>query len=205
MGSSTILDIIGSFAIAGFLLLMGLRLNASASEASTVYLGSAILQSNITALVDIVETDFRKIGYCRDWRKIPNPNLAIRSADSNRLRFWTDVGNDGTLDSITYSLGPTSELSITPNPSDRYLYRQVNLEEPIRMNLGLTQFSLRYFDAENDPLPFPVTDPRKVYFLQISVAVESPVEYVQEYMDDRSQYEVYWKQIRLVTKNLRNR
>jgi hypothetical protein len=205
MGSSTILDIVGSVAVAGFLLLMALRMNASANEASAVYMGSYVLQTNITALVDIIETDFRKIGYCKDWRKIANPTASIRIADSSRLRFWTDVDNDGSLDSITYYLGPTSELAATPNPADRYLYRQVNTQTPLRMSLGITRFALQYFDAENTSIPFPITDPRKVYFMQISVAVETPVPYTQEYMDDRSQYEVFWKQIRLVTKNLRNR
>lgn len=196
---------IGSFFVAGILLLMGLRMNASANEASAVYHGNAILQRNITALVDIMETDFRKIGYCKDWTKIPDPSQSIRIADSTRLRFLTDVDNDGTLDSITYSLGPTSELATTPNPSDRYLYRQVNNGAPFPMNLGITQFSLRYYDTDDDPIPFPITDPRKVYYMEISIAVASAFPYKQEYMNDASQYDVFWKQMRLVTKNLRNR
>lgn len=205
MGSSTMLDIIGSFAIGGVLLLMALRLNASANETTALYAGNAILQSNMTTFVEMLETDFRRIGYCRDWTKIPNPARAIRIADSSRLRFWTDVDNDGGLDSVTYTLGSTSELTDTPNPRDRYIYRQVNTQTPQRINLGITQFSLRYFDAENDPLSFPVADPRLVYYMQISVAVESAVPYQQEYMNDPSQYDVFWKQIRLVTKNLKNR
>jgi hypothetical protein len=205
VGTSTIIDMIGSFLVAGILLLMGLQLNASANETTLVYNGNAILQENLTTLVDILETDLRKIGYCKDWTKIADPNLSIRIADSNRIRFLTDVGNDGTLDSITYYVGPTSELASTPNPYDRYLYRQVNAQTPFPMNLGVTQFSLTYFDAENDTIPFPVSDPRLIYFMQVSVAIQSAAPYKQEYMNDPSQYEVFWKQIRLVTQNLRNR
>ncbi len=205
MGSSTILDIIGSFLVGGVLLLMGLQLNASANEVTLVYNGNAILQQNLTALVDILETDFRKIGYCKDWTKIADPSLSIRIADSNRIRFLTDINNDGTVDSITYYLGPTSELASTPNPNDRYLYRVVNNGAPFPMNLGVTQFSFLYFDALNDTIPFPVADPRLVYFMQVSVAIQSAFPYKQEYMNDPSQYEVFWKQIRLVTQNLRNR
>jgi hypothetical protein len=199
------IDMIGSFVVAGVLLIMGLQLNASANEVTLVYNGNAILQENLTTLVEILETDFRKIGYCKDWTKIPDPSLSIRIADSNRIRFLTDVGNDGTLDSITYYIGPTSELTSTPNPFDRYIYRQINNQTPFPMNLGVTQFSLKYFDTENDSIPFPVADPRLVYYMQVSVAIESAVPYKQEYMNDPSQYDVFWKQIRLVTQNLRNR
>ncbi len=196
---------IGSFFVAGMLLLMGLQLNASANEVTLVYNGNAILQQNLTSLVDILETDFRKIGYCKDWTKISDPSQSIRIADSNRIRFLTDVDNNGTLDSVTYYLGPTSELASTPNPYDRYLYRVVNNGTPFPMNLGVTQFSFLYFDAENDTVPFPVTDPRIVYSMQVSVAIQSAAPYKQEYLNDPSQYEVFWKQIRLVTQNLRNR
>lgn len=205
MGSSTMLDMIGSFLIAGILLVMGLRLNAGAIETSKVYSDSYIMQKNMTALVGILEEDFRKIGYCKNWRKIPDPSRAIRIADSTRLRFWTDIGNDGTLDSITYYLGSSSELSTTPNPRDCYLYRQENNQTAQRMNLGVTQFSMRYYDAMNDMIAFPISDPRGVYFMEISIEVESAYPYKQEYMNDPSAYQVFWKQIRLVTKNLRNR
>lgn len=205
MGSSSLLDIIGSSLVGGLLFIMGLRLNASANETSAVYSTNYILQKNMTALVGILEEDFRKIGYCKDWKKIPDPSRAIRTADSTTIRFWTDIGNDGTLDSITYYIGQASELASTPNPWDCYIYRQENNETALRMNLGVTRFSVKYYDALNDPLPFPITDPRGVYFMEITVAVESAAPYKQEYTYDPSAYQVFWKQIRLVTKNLKNR
>jgi len=199
------MDMIGSFAIGGFLLLMCLRLNAQANEAASVYNSNLILQQNVTTAVSIIEDDFKKIGYCRDWRKIPDPSRALRIAQPSRIRFWTDVGNDGTLDSITYWIGTAGELASTPNPRDRFLYRQVNTTPFTRMNLGVSQFAFQFYDAENELLPFPVTDPRLVYYMQISMAVESGFPITQEYMVDSTQYEVFWRQIRLVTKNLRNR
>ncbi len=211
MGSSSLLDIIGSFVVAGLLLVMGLRLDAQANEATLVYNGNAILQSNLTALVDMIETDFRKIGYCANWTKIADPTLSIRIADSNRIRFLTDLTSstypfgDGNLDSITYYVGPTSELASTPNPRDRYLYRQTNNSTPYPMNLGVTQFSFLYFDTGGDQLSFPVSDPRLIYSMQVSIVIESAAPYQQQYMNDPSQYQVFWKQIRLVTQNLRNR
>lgn len=231
MGTSTMIDILGSILVGSILLIMALRLNAAANETTRSYNENFILQENLTTLVDILETDFKKIGYLnivraasdplkkKDWKKLQDPTTAvIRIADSTKLQFYTDVGGeqvevggkkmelgDGKLDSITYYLGPVSELNWTPNPDDRYLYRQVNTDAPSRMNLGVTQFSIRYFDAENDLLPFPITKPQRAYFMEITIAVESAVPFELEYSNDKSQYEVFWKQMRLVTKNLRNR
>ncbi len=211
MGTSTIIDMIGSFLVAGMLLVMGLRLNAQANEATLVYNGNAILQSNITTLVEMLETDFRKIGYCADWQKVSDPTRSILSAGANSIQFITDLPTgtyplgDGILDTIAYSVGPTSELLSTPNPNDRYLYRKVNSISPYRMNLGVTQFAFTYFDANDDSLAFPITDPRLIYYMQISITVQSAAPFQQQYMNDPSQYDVFWKQIRLVTRNLRNR
>lgn len=204
MGSSTILDIIGSVVVAGTLLLVGLRLNASANETSAVYLGNYILQTDITALVQLLESDFSKIGYCREWQKIPEPSKSIRIAEANRIRFWADIENKGTVDSLTYYLGSPAELTATPNPHDRYLYRQMNNAQPLRVG-RVTQFLLEYFDAENDPLVFPITEPRKVYYMQMTIKIESPEPHEQQSLNDSTQYEVCWKQLRLVTKNLKNR
>lgn len=205
MGSSSLLDIIGSFIVAGLLFLMGLRLNAAANETTATYNDNLTLQRNVTTLVGLLDQDFRRIGYCKNWRKIPDPSKAIRIAEANKLRFWTDVNNDGILDSVTYYLGSPSELTDTPNPRDCYLYRQLNAQTPQRINFGVTQFSLRYYDSMNDTIAFPIADPRKVYFMEISVAMETAFPYKQEYINNPSAYQTFWKQIRLVTKNLRNR
>ena len=70
MGTSTILDIITSTVIGGMLLLIALRLNAQALETNAVYQNNLNLQEGLVALVDVIESDFRKIGYCRDFAKI---------------------------------------------------------------------------------------------------------------------------------------
>jgi hypothetical protein len=215
MGASTIFDIVSSTVVGSLLLLMALRLNAQAVETNAVYQNNLNLQQSIVALVDIVESDFRKIGYCEDFHKIQPPNIAIISADSNSIKFMTDLPlhpgdlGDGVVDTIQYYLGPTSELESTPNPDDRYLYRIVNGNKGKGWNLGVTQFSLRYYDALGDTIPFPVPDPRLIYTMEINISLESPAplmkaEYTNEAADS-SDYKVYWRQIRLASRNLRNR
>jgi len=123
MGFSTLLDILGSSIIGGMLLMILWRLNDAATQNTYNYGGEVIVQQNLVEVVSLLEHDFRKIGYCKDWTKIPDPSQAIISADSTSIKFLTDLDNDGQVDSLRYYLGPTSELTVTPNPRDRMLYR----------------------------------------------------------------------------------
>jgi len=215
MGASTIFDIVSATVVGSVLLLMALRLNAQAVETNAVYQNNLNLQYSIVALVDIVESDFRKIGYCKDFTKIQPPNTAIVNAGPTSIKFLTDIPSgptdvgDGVVDTIYYFLGDTTELSSTPNPNDRYLYRIVNGNTAKGWNLGVTQFSLRYYDALGDTIPFPVPDPRLIYTMEINISLESPaplmkVEYTSEAADS-ADFKVYWRQIRLASRNLRNR
>jgi hypothetical protein len=197
------------------MLLIALRLNSQAVETNAIYQGNLNLQEGIVALVDIVEYDLRKIGYCKDFTQINPPNKAIVSADSNSIRFLTDVPSspnpndigDGVVDTIYYYLGTAV---VNPNnPRERRLYRVVNGQTTTGWSLGVTQFSLRYYDALGDTIPFPVSDPELIYTLEINLSLESPAPLTAiQYHDTTStqeDFKVYWKQIRLASRNLRNR
>jgi len=171
----------------------------------------------------VLEYDFRKIGYCAEWKKIPDPSKSILLADSTKIKFLTDIdkdgsgpdgdvdtlyyylgpasgsGPDGDVDTLYYYLGPASELTQTPNPRDRFLYRVVNNESPKGINLGVTQFKLIYFDAIGDTINFPITVPSEIYTLEINLTVENVAGYNEQYSS------AFWRQIRLTARNLRNR
>jgi hypothetical protein len=213
MGTSTIFDIITSAVVAGLLFLMALRLNAQTVETNAIYQNNANLQSSLVALVDIVESDFRKIGYCKDFTKISPPNIAIVSADSNSIKFLTDIPSsptdlgDGVVDTITYYTGNTGG-----NPNNRLerpLYRVVNGKSAQGWSLGVTRFGLRYYNALGDTLPFPISDPKLIYTLEVNMSLQSaaPLTKIQ-YHDTLAVQEdckVLWKQIRLASRNLQNR
>ena len=65
MGYSTIIDLISSISIGGLLMLILFRLNDATVENNYVYGGEAIAQSNLVEVVQLVERDFRKIGFCK--------------------------------------------------------------------------------------------------------------------------------------------
>jgi hypothetical protein len=199
MGFNVILDLLGSSIIAGILMLNLAQINGSAVENTYMGTGELIAQQNLSTIVQVLENDFRRIGYCADWQKIPIPTQAIISADSCGIKYLTDVDSDGDVDSMYYYLGPTSELLNTPNPRDKLLYRVVNNEVPVAVNLGVTQFNLIYFDVLGNLIDFPVDIPGEIYTMQIDLTVEDVSAYNEQYSS------AFWRQIRLVAKNLRNR
>ena len=199
MGFSTLIDILGSIVIGGMLLLILLRLNDAAVANSFQYNGEMIVQKNLVEVVKLLEHDFRKIGYCRDWQAIPDPSKSIIKADSTSIIFLTDEDSDGIVDTMTYFLGSVDELAGTANPRDRMLYRKTNQQMPLAANLGVTKFELTYYDAFGTQIAFPVLVPGEINTLQIDIVLEDVAAYDQKYN------RVFWRQIRLAARNLGNR
>ncbi len=199
MGFTTILDILGSIIIGGVMMTIAYRLSDTMTDRTYNHSGELIIQQNLATVAQIVEYDFRKIGYCKNWNLIPDPTKAILFADSSEIKFYTDIDNNGTVDSIHYYLGPTSECNGTANPRDRLLYRVLNDESPQSSNLGVTQFRLVYFDALGDTVTPPVSTKGGITSIEINLTVESTNAYDQKYS------KAFWRQIRMVSRNLRNR
>ena len=199
MGFTTILDILASIIIGGILMMITWRLSDAATEKTYNNSGELSLQQNLATVAQILENDFRKIGYCADWNNFPDPSKAIVFADTSNIIYLTDIDLDSDMDSIRYYLGPTSELSATPNPRDRLLYRVLNNEPPLASNLGVTQFKMVYFDALGDTIYPPITVAGSITSIEINLSVESVAAYDQKYSS------AFWRQIRLVARNLRNR
>lgn len=206
MGTSTIIDILGSMIIGGMLMLIIWRMNDSATKNLYNYGGELILQQNLAVTSQVLEYDFRKIGYCDNWAKMVDPSNSILLADSDKIKFLADIypdgDPDGIIDTLFYKLGPVSELTSTPNPRDRYLYRIINNERPSKVNLGVTNFHLVYYDALEDTIPLPIhypLDTKTINSVEINLTVEDVTAYNNEYSS------AIWRQIRLISRNLKER
>lgn len=199
MGFTTLLDILGSIIIGGVMMSIAYNLSDSITERTYNHSGELTIQQNLATVAQIIEYDFRKIGYCKNWNLLPDPTKAILFADSSEIKFYTDIDNNGTVDSIRYFLGTTSELTGTSNPRDRMLYRVLNDESPKSSNLGVTQFYLIYFDALGDTIIPPVGVNGGITSIEINLTVESTDAYDQKFS------KAFWRQIRMVSRNLKNR
>ena len=206
MGFSSLLDILGSSIVGSLLLLILLRLNNASVENTYKNSGELIVQQDLVEVVKLIEYDFRKIGYCANFNKIPDPSKSILLADSNKITFLTDVAElptypngDGNVDTLKYYLGSTIELSNTPNPEDRMLYRVVNGQTPGGSNLGITLFHLTYYNSLGSLLNPPIAQTGEIATIQIDIEIENTAAYNNQYST------VFWRQIRLVSRNLKNR
>ncbi len=161
---STILDIVGSFIVGGLLMLMILRTNMNFSEQTVESKLELSAQENISELVEEIEFDFRKIGY-----GVVNPALSITSADTSSITFLADLDNDGTVDIVTYRLGPRNELRNITNPRARILHRIIN-GRPGGNSLGVVNFQLTFYDISGAP----TTDLTLVKTIDYFLQVESP-------------------------------
>lgn len=213
MGSQTMIDLIGSIVVFGWLLLMALSANTANGENVQTAHADLLVQENLVALTQTMEYDFRKIGFCLEPHRIPDPTRAVLEADSTRVTFLSDVdfgsGPDGTVDTVRYYLGPVSELAGTPNPRDRLLYRVVGHETPRRVNLGVTDFKLAFYDRTNTVIPCPVTgaDLQRIVSVQVTLSVENVMgtQVVETAPVNKQYVSAFWQQRRLSSRNYRNR
>jgi hypothetical protein len=199
MGTNVILDIIGSMIIAGILMISIFRLQNSSTEDLYRGTGNLTAQTNLATVVQILETDFRRIGYCADWQQIPVPTESILYADSNSIRYLTDIDQNGLIDTMYYHFDPLTDIPSTPNPRDRFLYRTINAEAPVDVNMGVTQFKMEFYNSLGTKLNFPIADPREIYSMQIDITVEDVAAYDEKYQT------IFWRQIRMAARNLFNR
>ena len=205
MGFTTLMDIVGSMIIGGILMMLVWRLSDASTEKTYNNSGELTIQQNLLVLAQMIEFDFRKIGYCNTWDAIMDPRTkqpfnsaqAIIYADSNSITFYTDLyPYNGILDSVRYYLGPLSECAATPNPRDRILYRVENNQAPAASNLGVTDFHMVYYDVNDDIINTPVITRGLIKSIEINITVENVAAYDEKYSN------AFWKQIRLASRNV---
>jgi hypothetical protein len=198
MGFSVLIDILGSTIIGGILLISMLHLNENSVKNDKFWGNDRILQRDLSSVATLMENDFRKMGYC--YNTILDDTLQlIYVADTSDVEFRGDLNSDGVLDVVHYYVGPTSELSGTPNPRDRILYRKINNEPPLMISNNVVSMQLVYLDVFDDTLSQPIADTREIESMQIGIRVEDAAAFNNEYTT------AYWQQIRLISRNLYKR
>lgn len=140
------IDLIGSFAIGGLIVLMVINLNLSVNVAATQNLYSNVTQRQIVSSVEVIEHDIYKIGY-----RIASD--VIEKADSNEIKFKTDIDNNGIDDKIRYYLTDPSSMSGTFNPDDKILWRELNDENSLTPFI-VTELNFSYYDSLGQQLDY---------------------------------------------------
>jgi len=133
------LDLVGSMVIGSIIILMVINLNMSVNTAATQNLYSNVTQRQVVSSVEVIEHDIYKIGYRIN-------GGVVTMADSNEIKFYTDINNDGLKDEIKYYLAETSSMNGTYNPNDRILWRELNDENSLTPFI-VTELNFSYYDS----------------------------------------------------------
>lgn len=141
-----LLDIIVASFIGGFVILMIIKLNTDISAYSYEMQSQQRSQTDAIETVKILEFDLYKIGYKVTGEK-------IKMADSTAIKYFTDIDNNGVIDSIKYYIGNESDLPNSSNPNDKPFYRKRNNNQAEIIGT-VTTFNLGYFDSTGTQLSY---------------------------------------------------
>ena len=200
---SVILDLVGSALLGAFVLIIGLRLNSGIAATADAAKADLDVQESLVDIVQSVEYDFRKIGY-----GVVDPKTSIVYADSTRLRFLSDIDNDGVADTVEWWAGPP--MTTMPNPRIRALYRRVSGEPGVAApGLGVTEFSMVYRDVDgaivSSTLPIPAGLLSRIWIIETTLKVESPYQVADQVLGTDKMVNVasFWRQTRLASRNIK--
>ncbi len=202
MGSTALLDIIGSMIIGGLLLLVTLRMNDSATRNTFQSQENLTVQQNLTSLIQNIESDFRKIGY-RNGGQAPPADSCILYAKSDSIAFLSDIDDNGAMDTVVWYLGKTP-IAGCQNRNVRMLVRKVKSNGVWKVdssNLGVTQFSIKYFETFNTQIPtipYLLGSASPPVLMQMTLMVQPTAAYDTAYSSNFA----FWTQTRLASRNL---
>lgn len=184
----TLFDIIGSSFIGGMILLLVLKLNLFISSASIASDNELRLQQNAKTFAEILNHDFRKIGYNYD-------GTAIITADEEHIRFVGDLERPGEtgygdIDTVEYFIKDASYSQGTSNPDDIILVRVLNDADSITgASLGLVKLKFSYLDS----LSINTVDLTKIKYIRTELWIE-PLDPVKNFITgEEDSVFTYWE------------
>lgn len=185
---SILLDLIGSSFIGGVLLLLVLKLNLFMSNASFASDNELKLQQNAKTLAEILDNDFRKIGYRYD-------STSILVAGKEQIKFIGDLQRPGQsgygiVDTVEYVVRDSTYSPGTTNQNDIILVRVLNNTDSITgASLGLVKINFSYLDS----LSQPTANLSKIKYIKTELWVE-PVEPVNNFVTGQNDSVfTYWE------------
>jgi hypothetical protein len=185
---STLLDIISSTFIAGVLLLLVIKMNLFVANASFASDNKLRMQQNAKTLAEILNYDFRKIGYKHN-------GVSILVAENERFKFIGDLQRPGetgygTIDTVEYFVRDSSYSLGTANQNDIILVRVLNSTDSITgASLGLVKLNFSYLDS----LSSPTTDLSLIKYIKTELWVE-PTEPINNFITGQNDSVfTYWE------------
>ncbi len=180
-----LLDILGSSFIGGILLLLVLKMNLFISSARYDSDNELRMQQNAKTLAEIMNNDFRKIGY-------KESGTSILTAESKRFKFLGDLERPGqvgygNIDTLEYYV---NDSLATSNSDEIVLVRVLNNNDSITgPSLGLVKLNFSYLDS----LSSPTADLTKIRYIKTEFWVK-PIDQVDNFITGKKDSVfTYWE------------
>lgn len=171
-----VFDTLGSILAVGVLLMTFLSVKSSISTVTQQANLELISQQQSVNIAELFDFDFSKAGYNKE-----APNFKSGNIDSSQIYFYTDLDNDGDVDSIHYFISDSTALSHTPHPSDFILYRKLNDNTPQIAATGVTEFEISYIDSSMSDISTILLNTllniNSIRGVTIKITIESPYAY----------------------------
>jgi hypothetical protein len=197
---SVMLDIIYATILGAVITMIIINANLVINQTSASYNSDVRIQQMLLTTAQVLESEFRNIG-CG---VAVDSSLKIYAGGTSEIAFRMafSPNPNAPVSTIKYFSGPTSDLSNTENPLDRFLYRQQNADDPQPIGV-VTRFQLHYFDRINDTLPTPVAELSDIALVEVTIEVQSPNAAYIDQDGTRRFSSALWKQTRLASQNLK--
>jgi len=137
---NTILDIAGSVLISAAIMFIVLHLNIYSGQQKFASDKELDIQQYSKTLAEILDHDIRKVGY-----RYTGSNPFI-TTQKKVLSFYSDIDSNNVVDVVTYTVGDSTEETVTTNPRDRILARIINGDTARGPSLGLVKLDFSYFN-----------------------------------------------------------
>lgn len=187
---NSLLDIFGSVVIAGILFMMIIKLNLFSNQTSYTSDNELKLIQNTKTLAEIMDYDFRKVGY-------RVPGKAIEIAEAKKFKFKVDLDKDTLTspNSIEYTVSTAEKVKGTQNPNDIILYRIVDSDSMGGPSLGLVDIKFTYLDSAFTAISAPVspTNLDKIRYIKTQIWTESDYNVKEAFSNDSSYSKTYWE------------
>lgn len=186
------IGMVTSYVIAGMLLLGIAMMNIRVQNSSAELTISQMVREYVVNITDMLNDDLPNMGYHVNRTTADDASTGNRilvQADSSRISFYRNLTNDPTRtpDLITWELG--ADTISTTNPAFRSLVRTVLFEsagtpDVNEINLGVTNFEIRYYNTVGAPLGSNMATP-------LSAAQMEDVKQIYIIMEVQSREPVY--------------
>ena len=184
---NTLIDIVGSSVIGLYFVYMIMSFNFKMNDAiNTSAQNNLVLWDSIT-LGQVTDYDFNKIGFRTD------SSFVFSKAEEKAIEFYSDLDNNGFVDTVQYILIDSSYLSVygngfngkgnpadnTANSGDMPLYRIVNgtVNSPDKLVSLVTDFSIIYHNSAGDSITTSLTTHvkrKEIKAVTVNFTISSP-------------------------------